>query len=149
MEFFGPGSARLTLPDRATIANMAPEYGATMGYFPFDAESLAYLRGTGRTEEQVKLVEDYFRAQGLFGIAEKKDALSFSSVVELDLATVKPSVAGPKRPQDRIEIPALKSTFGSLLTQPVSAGGYGKNPQQLSQTAPVSFDRSPPSLKLS
>ncbi|NBT90676.1 MAG: aconitate hydratase AcnA, partial [Verrucomicrobia bacterium] len=139
VEFFGPGAARLTLPDRATIANMAPEYGATMGYFPVDAESLSYLRGTGRTEEQVKLVEDYFRAQGLFGIAEKKDALDFSSVVELDLATVKPSVAGPKRPQDRIELPALKSAFDSLLTKSVADGGYGKNSGDLAKTAPVSL----------
>jgi aconitate hydratase len=139
VEFFGPGATRLTLPDRATIANMAPEYGATMGYFPVDAESLAYLRGTGRTPEQIKLVEDYFRAQGLFGIAEKKDALDFSSVVELDLATVKPSVAGPKRPQDRIELPALKSAFDSLLTKSVADGGYGKNSGDLSKTARVSM----------
>jgi len=139
VEFFGPGAARLTLPDRATIANMAPEYGATMGYFPVDAESLAYLRGTGRTEEQVQLVEDYFRAQGLFGIAQKKDALAFSSVVELDLATVQPSVAGPKRPQDRIELPALKSAFDSLLTKPVPAGGYGKTSGDLATSARVSM----------
>ena len=104
-----------------------------------DGESLAYLRGTGRTEEQVKLVEDYFRAQGLFGITEKKDALDFSSVVELDLATIQPSVAGPKRPQDRIEIPTLKSTFDSLLTKPVTDGGYGKNSGDLAKTASVSM----------
>jgi aconitate hydratase len=139
VEFFGPGAARLTLPDRATIANMAPEYGATMGYFPVDAESLAYLRGTGRSEEQVKLVEDYYRAQGLFGIPQKKDALDFSSIVELDLAAVKPSVAGPKRPQDRIEIPDLKSSFASLLTKPVSEGGYGKNSGDLTRTARISM----------
>jgi len=139
VEFFGPGATRLTLPDRATIANMAPEYGATMGYFPVDAESLAYLRGTGRTEEQVKLVEDYFRAQGLFGIAEKKDALDFSSIVELDLTTVKPSVAGPKRPQDRIELPTLKSAFDSLLTKSVADGGYGKNSGDLAKTARVAM----------
>ena len=139
VEFFGPGAARLTLPDRATIANMAPEYGATMGYFPVDTESLAYLRGTGRTEDQVKLVEDYFRAQGLFGITEKKDALDFSSVVELDLTTVKPSVAGPKRPQDRIELPILKSAFDSLLTKSVAEGGYGKNSGDLAKTARVSM----------
>ena len=118
---------------------MAPEYGATMGYFPVDAESLAYLRGTGRTEEQVKLVEDYFRAQGLFGIAEKKDALDFSSIVELDLTTVKPSVAGPKRPQDRIELPTLKSAFDSLLTKSVADGGYGKNSGDLAKTARVAM----------
>jgi aconitate hydratase len=139
VEFYGPGAAKLTLPDRATIANMAPEYGATMGYFPVDEETLAYLRGTGRPEDLVKLVEDYYRAQNLFGIATQKDALSFSSVVELDLTTIRPSVAGPKRPQDRIELPALKSTFDSLLTKSVADGGYGKNSQQMSQTARVSM----------
>ena len=139
VEFYGPGAAKLTLPDRATIANMAPEYGATMGYFPVDEETLAYLRGTGRPEELVKLVEDYYRAQNLFGIATQKDALSFSSVVELDLSTIRPSVAGPKRPQDRIELPALKATFDSLLTKSVADGGYGKNSQQMSQTARVSM----------
>jgi aconitate hydratase len=139
VEFYGPGAAKLTLPDRATIANMAPEYGATMGYFPVDEETLTYLRGTGRPEELVELVEDYYRAQSLFGIATQKDALSFSSVVELDLTTIRPSVAGPKRPQDRIELPALKSTFDSLLTKSVADGGYGKNSQQMSQTARVSM----------
>lgn len=139
VEFYGPGAAKLTLPDRATIANMAPEYGATMGYFPMDEETLAYLRGTGRPEDLVKLVEDYYRAQNLFGIATQKDALSFSSVVELDLTTIRPSVAGPKRPQDRIELPALKSTFDSLLTKSVADGGYGKNSQQMSQTARVAM----------
>ena len=139
VEFYGPGAAKLTLPDRATIANMAPEYGATMGYFPVDEETLAYLRGTGRPEELVELVEDYYRAQSLFGIATQKDALSFSSVVELDLTTIRPSVAGPKRPQDRIELPALKSTFDSLLTKSVADGGYGKNSQQMSQTARVAM----------
>ena len=139
VEFYGPGAAKLTLPDRATIANMAPEYGATMGYFPVDGETLGYLRGTGRTDELVQLVEDYYRAQGLFGIATKKDALAFSSVVELDLATVKPSVAGPKRPQDRIELPSMKSTFHNLLTKSVTDGGYGKNAQQTGQIAKVSL----------
>ena len=139
VEFYGPGATKLTLPDRATIANMAPEYGATMGYFPVDEETLAYLRGTGRPAELVKLVEDYYRAQNLFGIATQKDALSFSSVVELDLSTIRPSVAGPKRPQDRIELPALKSTFDSLLTKSVADGGYGKNSQQMSQTARVAM----------
>ena len=139
VEFYGPGAAKLTLPDRATIANMAPEYGATMGYFPVDEETLAYLRGTGRPDDLVKLVEDYYRAQNLFGIATKKDALSFSSVVELDLATIQPSVAGPKRPQDRIELTHLKSTFGSLLSKSIADGGYGKNSHQLTQTAKVSM----------
>ena len=139
VEFYGPGAAKLTLHDRATIANMAPEYGATMGYFPVDEETLAYLRGTGRPEELVKLVEDYYRAQNLFGIATQKETLSFSSVVELDLSTIRPSVAGPKRPQDRIELPALKSTFDSLLSKPLADGGYGKNSNQLAQTTTVTM----------
>ena len=137
VEFFGPGAAKLTLPDRATIANMAPEYGATMGYFPVDQETLAYLRGTGRPPELVQLVEDYYRAQNLFGFATKKDSLDFSSLVELDLTTIRPSVAGPKRPQDRVEIPALKSTFQSLLIKSLAEGGYGKNSHQSSQSAQI------------
>ena len=139
VEFYGPGAAKLTLPDRATIANMAPEYGATMGYFPVDGETLDYLRGTGRPEELVRLVDDYYRAQGLLGIATRKDAMDFSSVVELDLSTIRPSVAGPKRPQDRIELPTLKSTFQNLLAKSVTEGGYGKNAAQTGQTAQVSL----------
>jgi aconitate hydratase len=139
VEFYGPGAAKLTLPDRATIANMAPEYGATMGYFPVDEETLAYLQGTGRPQELVQLVEDYYRAQNLFGIATKKDAIDFSSLVELDLSTIRPSVAGPKRPQDRIEIPALQSTFLDLLAKPIAEGGYGKDSHQLAQSAQISL----------
>ncbi len=139
VEFYGPGAAKLTLPDRATVANMAPEYGATVGFFPVDDETLTYLRGTGRPDDLVQLVEDYYRAQNLFGIATKKDALDFSSLVELDLSTIQPSVAGPKRPQDRIELPALKSTFGSLLAKSVAEGGYGKDSNQLNQSAQVSI----------
>jgi aconitate hydratase len=139
VEFYGPGAAKLTLPDRATIANMAPEYGATMGYFPVDQETLAYLQGTGRPQELVQLVEDYYRAQNLFGIHTKKDAIDFSSLVELDLTTIRPSVAGPKRPQDRIEIPALQSTFLGLLAKPIAEGGYGKDRHQCAQSAQISL----------
>lgn len=139
VEFYGPGAMKLTLPDRATIANMAPEYGATMGYFPVDEETLAYLRGTGRPAELVQLVEDYYQAQNLFGFATKKDALDFSSIVELDLATIRPSVAGPKRPQDRIELPSLKSTFDSLLAKSTAEGGYGKNSGDRTKTASISL----------
>src|SRR5438309_7317347 len=99
VEFFGPGAAALPVTDRATIANMAPEYGATMGFFPIDAESLNYLRSTGRTEEQCKIYENYYRAQNLFGMPNKGQ-VTYSQELELDLATVVPSVAGPKRPQD-------------------------------------------------
>ncbi|HTH48089.1 MAG TPA: aconitate hydratase AcnA [Candidatus Limnocylindria bacterium] len=125
VEFFGPGAAALPLVDRATIANMAPEYGATMGFFPVDAECSHYLRATGRTEEQVKLYENYYKAQGLWGIP-KQGEIEYSQVVELDLSIVVPSVAGPKRPQDRIELPKLKDSFVSAFSKPVTEAGFGK-----------------------
>src|SRR5688572_30189335 len=102
VEFFGEGTASLSLPDRATIGNMAPEYGATMGFFPVDERTLEYFRGTGRTREQVEAFEAYFKAQGLFGIPKAGD-IDYSEVLELDLGSIMPSLAGPKRPQDRIE----------------------------------------------
>ncbi len=114
VEFFGPGTASLTLADRATIANMAPEYGATCGLFPMDAETLAYLRFTGRDEQQVQLVEAYLREQGLFHDGRSKEA-SYSSVLELDLSRVEPSLAGPKRPQDRLSLSAVKGNFEKTL----------------------------------
>ena len=125
VEFYGEGAASLPLPDRATIANMAPEYGATMGYFPVDAESVNYLRGTGRTDEQCAAFESYFKAQQMFGMP-KKGEIDYSVDLELDLASVQPGVAGPKRPQDRINLPDLKDTFVSLLEKPVADGGYNK-----------------------
>ncbi len=125
VEFYGEGAASLPLPDRATIANMAPEYGATMGYFPVDAESVNYLRATGRTDEQCATFEAYFKAQGMFGMPSKGQ-IDYSVDLELDLASVQPGVAGPKRPQDRINLPALKNTFLSLLEKPVADGGYNK-----------------------
>jgi len=125
VEFYGEGAASLPLPDRATIANMAPEYGATMGYFPVDAESVNYLRGTGRTDEQCAAFEAYFKAQGMFGMP-KKGEIDYSVGLELDLGTVQPGVAGPKRPQDRINLPDLKQTFDALLEMPVAEGGYNK-----------------------
>ena len=103
VEFFGPGTESLAVPDRATIANMAPEYGATMGFFPVDAKTIEYFRGTGRTREEIAAFEAYFRAQGLFGVPKAGD-IDYTNVVKLDLGTVAPSLAGPKRPQDRIEI---------------------------------------------
>jgi len=126
VEFYGPGAASLPLPDRATIANMAPEYGATMGYFPVDAESVNYLRATGRTKEQVEAFETYFKAQKLFGIPTKADGIIYSSDLELNLADVQPSVAGPKRPQDRIALPDLKAKFLGALDKPVAENGFGK-----------------------
>jgi aconitate hydratase len=125
VEFYGEGAASLPLPDRATIANMAPEYGATMGYFPVDSESVNYLRGTGRTDEQCSAFEAYFKAQQMFGMPRKGE-IDYSVDLELDLASVQPGVAGPKRPQDRINLPDLKNAFVSLLEKPVADGGYNK-----------------------
>jgi aconitate hydratase len=126
VEFYGPGAASLSLPDRATIANMAPEYGATMGYFPVDAESVNYLKATGRTQEQLEAFETYFKAQKLFGIPTKEDGIVYSTDLELDLGDVSPSVAGPKRPQDRIRLPDLKEKFLTALDKPVKENGFDK-----------------------
>ena len=131
VEFYGEGAASLPVPDRATIGNMSPEYGATMGYFPVDAESVTYLRATGRTDEQCAAFENYFRTQKMFGMPRKGE-IDYSVDLELDLADVQPGVAGPKRPQDRINLPALGETFRSLLQKPISDGGYGKKDVDLS-----------------
>ena len=133
VEFFGPGARRLPVVDRATIANMAPEYGATMGFFPIDAECVNYLRATGRSEEHCKLYENYYRAQGLFGMP-KKGEIDYSTDLELDLGTVVPSVAGPKRPQDRIELPKLKHEFDQRFHKPVTESGFGKNGGRFART---------------
>ncbi len=125
VEFYGPGAVALPVVDRATIANMAPEYGATMGFFPIDAECSNYLRATGRDEKQVALYEAYYQAQGLWGIPAK-GAIDYSTDLELDLATVVPSVAGPKRPQDRIELPNLQREFFAAYQRPVTENGFGK-----------------------
>ena len=125
VEFHGEGAANLTVSDRATIANMAPEYGATIGFFPFDEESCHYLIATGRSEQQVNLVRNYFKAQGLFGVP-KAGQIDYSTVLELNLAEVEPSIAGPKRPQDRIPLPALKERFLELFQKPLTDGGYNK-----------------------
>jgi aconitate hydratase len=125
VEFHGDGASSLSVTDRATIANMSPEYGATMGFFPVDEQTCVYLTATGRTDDQVNSVRSYYQAQGMFGIP-KKDQCQYSSVLDLDLGTIVPSVAGPKRPQDRIELSDLKTQFCDLLLRPVSDGGYGK-----------------------
>jgi aconitate hydratase len=125
VEFYGEGAANLTVSDRATIANMAPEYGATIGFFPFDDESCQYLAATGRTEQQVNLVRNYFKAQGLFGMP-KAGQIDYSQVLEFNLADVEPSIAGPKRPQDRIPLPGLKARFLELFQKPITEGGYNK-----------------------
>ncbi len=134
VEFFGPGVSALSLADRATVANMAPEYGATMGFFPIDAETLRYLRETGRSDEQVELVETYCKAQGLFR-TDDAPVPEFSRVLEIDLATLKASVAGPKRPQDRLFIGEVKSSFEKALTAPVKERGFGLPPEKLEATA--------------
>ena len=136
VEFFGPGAAALPVVDRATIANMAPEYGATMGFFPIDQECVEYLRATGRSEAHCRLYENYYRAQGLFGMPRKGE-IDYTKEIEIDLSAVVPSVAGPKRPQDRIELPRLKEAFRSALTRPVSEGGFGKNPAAASASAVI------------
>ena len=130
VEFHGEGAASLSVTDRATIANMAPEYGATMGFFPIDEETCEYLRATGRDEAHVDLVRRYYKAQGMFGIP-KKGECDYSVVFDLDLETIRPSVAGPKRPQDRIELPKLKDQFNELMLKPVKEGGYGKTEEDL------------------
>jgi aconitate hydratase len=133
VEFFGPGAKALPVVDRATIANMAPEYGATMGFFPIDEECVNYLRATGRTEEHCKLYENYYRAQGLWGMPQKGE-VNYSQTLELDLASVVPSVAGPKRPQDRIELPKLKQEFIATFSKPVTESGFGKPAEDLGKT---------------
>ncbi|MCC7270076.1 MAG: aconitate hydratase AcnA, partial [Rhodocyclaceae bacterium] len=132
VEFFGDGAAGLTLTDRATIANMAPEYGATMGFFPVDDNTVAYLRGTGRSEEELGAFAAYFEAQQLFGMP-KRGAIDYSRTLALDLAAVAPSLAGPKRPQDRVEIGALKHSLTRLLTEPVDRNGFGKKSVSLAR----------------
>jgi aconitate hydratase len=144
VEFYGEGAASLPVPDRATIGNMSPEYGATMGFFPVDQESVNYLRATGRTDEQCAAFENYFRAQKMFGMPRKGD-IDYSVDLALDLAEVQPGVAGPKRPQDRINLPALGETFRSLLQKPIKDGGYGKENVDLAAKHLVQLNGSPPS----
>ncbi|MBY0241249.1 MAG: aconitate hydratase AcnA [Burkholderiaceae bacterium] len=130
VEFFGEGTETLSLTDRATIANMAPEYGATMGFFPVDDATIAYFKGTGRTKAEIDAFEAYFKAQNLFGVPKAGD-IDYTRVVALDLSSVAPSLAGPKRPQDRIEIGHVKSTFTELFSKPVAENGFNKNAADL------------------
>jgi aconitate hydratase len=127
VEFHGSGVASLTLPDRATISNMSPEYGATIGFFPVDEQTCRYLRQTARPEQQVQALEAYFRAQGCFG-APMPGQVDYTSVIDLDLSSVEPSVAGPKRPQDLVKLPQLGRSFNETLVRPVSEGGYNASP---------------------
>ncbi|MEO7106803.1 MAG: aconitate hydratase, partial [Rhodoferax sp.] len=125
VEFFGEGTRTLSLPDRATIGNMAPEYGATMGFFPVDEKTMEYFEGTGRTKAEIEAFEAYFRAQGLFGVPVAGD-IDYSQVVTLDLGTVTPSLAGPKRPQDRIELGKVASQFESLFSKSNAENGFNQ-----------------------
>jgi aconitate hydratase len=137
VEFFGPGMANMRLADRATIGNMAPEYGATMGFFPIDGETLNYLRRTGRSQADVDLVERYTKEQQLFRTADGPDP-KFSKIVTLDLSTVEPSMAGPKRPQDLIPLKSMKDSFRKSLTAPVAERGFAINAEGLKRTGHVS-----------
>ena len=136
VEFHGPGARALSLPDRATIANMAPEYGATMGFFPVDDETINYLRGTGRSEELCTTVENYYKAQGLYGIPEKGQC-EYTDLLEMDLGSIVPAVAGPKRPQDRIDVPALGNKFNELFTTSAGDGGFGEKAEARDVTVPL------------
>jgi aconitate hydratase len=143
VEFYGEGAASLPVPDRATIGNMSPEYGATMGFFPIDNESVTYLRATGRTDEQCAAFENYFRAQKMFCMPRKGE-IDYSVDLDVDLADVQPGVAGPKRPQDRINLGSLGETFRSLLQKPVKDGGYGKANDDLTARHLVQLNGSAP-----
>lgn len=145
VEFFGEGAAALNATDRATIANMAPEYGATMGFFGVDEKTLEYFRATGRSREQIETVRNYYTAQGMFGIP-KDDEVDYTTVYELSLETINPSVAGPKRPQDRIELSNLDDRFVELFSQPVADGGYGKVAEDLGKRYRVNLCGLPAAL---
>jgi aconitate hydratase len=138
VEFYGPGLSKLSLADRATIANMAPEYGATTGFFPVDDETLRYLVGTGRSEELVELVERYSKEQGLFRSNDTPDPV-FSDTLELDMSTVKPALAGPKRPQDRVDLSNMKKMWNKALTAPVGPQGFGLSAEQVESVAALNY----------
>lgn len=130
VEYFGEGVSQLSLPDRATVANMSPEYGATMGFFPVDEETLSYMKLSGRSDEQIAVVKEYLVRQGLFGV---EDQAEYTTVLELDLSTVKASLAGPKRPQDRVNLDDMKMNFSETLLASVKEGGYGLSKEDLSK----------------
>jgi len=136
VEFYGSGLSNISLADRATVANMSPEYGATIGFFPVDEETLNYLRSTGRTEEQIALVKAYYEAQGMFRTDGTPDPV-FTDTIELDLSTVVPSLAGPKRPQDRIELTNMKQAYNEIIRKPIDQGGYGLTEEKLQETVEV------------
>ncbi len=139
VEFYGEGLSGMSVPDRATISNMSPEQGATIGYFPIDERTLEYLRLTGRSEEQIELVARYAKAQGLFR-TEGMPAPEFTETVHLDLSTVEPSLAGPKRPHDRVSLSDMKSALRRALTAPTTAQGFALGEEELGRVAPVAYD---------
>ncbi|SBP88150.1 aconitate hydratase AcnA [Thiomonas delicata] len=137
VEFFGEGTESLSVPDRATIANMAPEYGATMGFFPVDDKTLDYFKGTGRSKHEIEALAAYFKAQKLFGVP-RAGQIDYSTTLTLDLSTVAPSLAGPKRPQDRIELGAVKSKYTELFAAPMDQGGFSQPAERLGQVIKTS-----------
>jgi aconitate hydratase len=134
VEFYGPGVKTLTLADRATISNMAPEYGATIGLFPMDQTTLNYLKQTGRSNEKVEVIASYLKTIGLFKEYDKDPDLTYSSVLELDLSTVEPCVSGPKRPQDYVSLKNIKNDWNNSLTNPVGFKGYGLEQDKVNET---------------
>ncbi len=138
VEFFGEGTSTLALPDRATIGNMAPEYGATMGFFPVDEKTIDYFKGTGRTKAEIEAFEAYFKAQGLFGVTQA-GSIDYSQVVRLDLGDITPSLAGPKRPQDRIDLGNVAHQFSALFSMPIAENGFNQPADRLGQRYPVIF----------
>ncbi len=149
VEFFGAGAATLTVPDRATIGNMAPEYGATMGFFAIDDKTVDYLAKTGRTAEEIDAFESYYRAQEMFGMPAA-GSIDYSQTLEFDLGSVVPSLAGPKRPQDRIVLSKMKESFNTLFSKPVTDNGFNQAADKLGKRYPTGLMRGvePPPAKL-
>jgi aconitate hydratase len=139
VEFYGDGASSLSVTDRATIGNMAPEYGATMGFFPVDDKTVAYMRGTGRSDEEVEAFEAYFKAQGLFGMP-RPGQIDYSQILSLDLSSVQPSLAGPKRPQDRIDLAKMQQSFDTLFCKPIAENGFNKKAAELAVRYPTRKD---------
>lgn len=139
VEYYGEGVRNMTLADRATVANMSPEYGATMGFFPVDEETLNYMRNTGRDEKLVKLVKAYYQAMGMFSEEGQADAV-YTKTLELDLSTVQPSLAGPKRPQDRVALKNMKDTFRQALVAPVAERGYALSEEAIHQAVELTWE---------
>ena len=138
VEYFGPGLDHISVEDRATISNMSPEYGATMGFFPVDEETLNYLRSTGRDEEHIALIKDYFKAQGMFHTNDMPDPI-FSTTIEMDLSNVVPGLAGPKRPQDFIALKDMKDEFNKVICKPINENGYGLDQEKISRSVELNY----------